>query len=194
MEIIPPTWLLAHTVIFSLKLNAWRSYKGISISPIVIGTRRLVDRAHSPMFRAIFDTKEKLTVSNFKNANSIIAGLHTTIKNILEYREASALDEDDDRNTLLSVKALVQTIQIFQLTIDRKFFAYIAGIRAVVFVIVNLKANTLDCCNSSLLTGRTGFKDIWSPNEKGLSPMLQNWHCANFEMVQWFIDKGVSPD
>ena len=39
-----------------------------------------------------------------------------------------------------------------------------------------------------------GFKDIWSPNEQGLSPMLQNWHCANFEMIQWFIDKGVSPD
>ncbi|KAL8721630.1 MAG: hypothetical protein Q9225_001719 [Loekoesia sp. 1 TL-2023] len=39
-----------------------------------------------------------------------------------------------------------------------------------------------------------GFKDIWSPNEQGLSPMLQNWYCANFEMVQWFIEKGVSPD
>ena len=39
-----------------------------------------------------------------------------------------------------------------------------------------------------------GFKDISSPNKQGLSPMLQNWHCANFEMVQWFIDKGVSPD
>ena len=40
----------------------------------------------------------------------------------------------------------------------------------------------------------SGFRDIWSPNEQGLSPILQNWHCANFEMVQWFIDKGVSPD
>ncbi len=38
-----------------------------------------------------------------------------------------------------------------------------------------------------------GFKDIWSPNEQGLSPLLQDWHCAIFEMVQWFIDKGVSP-
>ena len=40
----------------------------------------------------------------------------------------------------------------------------------------------------------SGFKDISTPNEQGLSPMLQNWHCANFEMVQWFIDKGVSPN
>ena len=40
----------------------------------------------------------------------------------------------------------------------------------------------------------SGFKDIESPNELGLSPMLQNWHCANFEMVQWFIDKGVPPN
>ena len=29
-----------------------------------------------------------------------------------------------------------------------------------------------------------GFEDIWNPNEQGLSPMLQNRHCANFEMVQ----------
>ena len=162
MEIIPPTWLLAHTVNFSLKLDAWRSYKGTSMSPIVIGTRRLVDRAHSPLFRAISDTKEKLTISSFKNDKIIIAGLHTTIRNILEYREGSALDEDGDGNTLLSVKALVQTMDIFQLSIDRKFFAYIAGIRAVVFVIVfvivNLETNTLGCCNLSLLTGRTSMQ------------------------------------
>ena len=39
-----------------------------------------------------------------------------------------------------------------------------------------------------------GFVDISRPMEQGLSPMLQNWHSANFEMVQWFIDKGVSPN
>ena len=155
MEIVPPTWLLAHTVNFSMKLKDWTSYKGTSISPIIIGTRRLVDRAHSPLFRAIANTKEKLTVSSFQNASLIIADLHTTINNVLNGREASTLDEDGDGNTILSVKAFVQKKRIFQLTIDRIFLPYIGGIGAGVFLIVNLETNTLSYCNSSSLTGQT---------------------------------------
>ena len=110
MEIVPPTWLLAHSFNFGLKLNAWRSYKGTSISPMVIGTRRLVNRVDSPLFRATLNTKNKLTVSNFENVDSIIADLYATLQNILDNREASALDEDGDGNTLLSVKVLVRLI------------------------------------------------------------------------------------
>jgi hypothetical protein len=36
-----------------------------------------------------------------------------------------------------------------------------------------------------------GFKDINEPNENGLTPMLQSWFTANFEMVAWFAGKGV---
>lgn len=37
-----------------------------------------------------------------------------------------------------------------------------------------------------------GFEDINEPNEAGLTPFLQSWMCANFEMVAWFNEKGVS--
>ena len=37
-----------------------------------------------------------------------------------------------------------------------------------------------------------GFEDINEPNKDGLTPFLQNWFCANFPMIAWLVDKGVS--
>ena len=113
MEVVPPAWLLAHTISFSLKLSAWKSYMGTSVSPIVIGTRRLVDRTRSPLFLAIADTKRKLAISGFEDGNRTLTDLHNTISNLLQYKKASALDEDRDGNTLLSVGNPLFTIHAF---------------------------------------------------------------------------------
>jgi ankyrin repeat protein len=41
---------------------------------------------------------------------------------------------------------------------------------------------------------RAGFRRIDEPARlNGLTPILQSWLDANFEMVAWFIDKGASP-
>ncbi|KAL8792563.1 MAG: hypothetical protein Q9195_004862 [Heterodermia aff. obscurata] len=37
-----------------------------------------------------------------------------------------------------------------------------------------------------------GFRDIDVPSEEGATPYLQSWFCANFEMVKWFVKKGIS--
>ena len=37
-----------------------------------------------------------------------------------------------------------------------------------------------------------GFQDVNEPNEEGLTPILQNWYCANFPMIDWFVEKNVS--
>jgi hypothetical protein len=37
-----------------------------------------------------------------------------------------------------------------------------------------------------------GFQDIDTPDDNGMTPYLQSWFCADFEMVDWFIQKGVS--
>lgn len=37
-----------------------------------------------------------------------------------------------------------------------------------------------------------GFQDIDTPDQNGMTPYLQSWFCANFEMVDWFIQRGVS--
>ena len=38
-----------------------------------------------------------------------------------------------------------------------------------------------------------GFKEINEPDENGLMPLFQSWFCANFKMVAWFVEKGISP-
>lgn len=62
-----------------------------------------------------------------------------------------------------------------------------------VYKVVDFHASTRMAPETASALWDGGFKDIWSPQEQGLSAMLQNWYNANFEMVQWFIDKGVSP-
>ena len=37
-----------------------------------------------------------------------------------------------------------------------------------------------------------GFIDIDEQNSNGLTPLRQNFFCANFEMVAWFVEKGVA--
>ena len=39
---------------------------------------------------------------------------------------------------------------------------------------------------------KAGFRDINKTNEDGLTPLLQNWCCANFPMIAWFVEKNVS--
>jgi hypothetical protein len=36
-----------------------------------------------------------------------------------------------------------------------------------------------------------GFREIDTPDECGVTPFLQSWFCANFEMVNWFTERGV---
>lgn len=39
-----------------------------------------------------------------------------------------------------------------------------------------------------------GFHRVDDPSHAtALTPILQNWHAANFDMVSWFIGKGASP-
>ena len=37
-----------------------------------------------------------------------------------------------------------------------------------------------------------GFRDIDTLNHNGLTPLLQSWYDADFEMVSWYVGKGVS--
>ena len=37
-----------------------------------------------------------------------------------------------------------------------------------------------------------GFHEIDRPNDDGLTPILQSWFVADFDMVTWYMQKGVS--
>jgi hypothetical protein len=39
-----------------------------------------------------------------------------------------------------------------------------------------------------------GFHDIDEPNNNGWTPFLQSWFCHNFEMINWFAEKGIRLD
>ena len=78
-----------------------------SISPIVVGTSRLVDSNASPAFLAILNAKEKLSKLREDElsiyAHDIVTQLHNTLQRMFDNAEASALDVDSNGHTVLNV-------------------------------------------------------------------------------------------
>lgn len=60
MQLVPPSWLLCHTINVGFQLKNLRTTRGFAICPIILGTTRLVEARFSLAFRAILDTKEEL--------------------------------------------------------------------------------------------------------------------------------------
>lgn len=107
MRIIPPSWLLLHTINLSIVCRNWSTHGGFSISPLVIGTNRLVDRTKSPTFLTVQRTWEKLEFSGFENDLTVIDALKTTLRELFMSQQASPLDEDCLGNTLLWVSLMI---------------------------------------------------------------------------------------
>ena len=105
MEIIPPSWLLGHTINISIAFGNWRTGRGFSFSPIVVGTRRIIDPQKSASFTAIRNCRELLLADSFANSSASIKALHNTLKNFFQDGQASPLDEDERGNTALLVSS-----------------------------------------------------------------------------------------
>jgi len=101
MQLVPPSWLVSHTIDVGTRVRNWSTMNPFSISPIVIGTSRLVDANTSPAFRAIEKAKEELYRSG--QHHLLIPQLQATLKQFFDDREASVLDTDSNGNTLLNV-------------------------------------------------------------------------------------------
>lgn len=99
--LLPPKRLLAHMISVSLQ-TSWGA-GGSSISPIMIGTKRIVDRNRSPAFQAVENIESRLWASNFRASTSCIPDLESVLTLLFSDRKASPLDEDDSGNTLLFV-------------------------------------------------------------------------------------------
>ena len=52
-RLVPPPWLLSYTISLGFQVKNWSTIRPLSISPIVVGTCRLVDRSACPAFRAV---------------------------------------------------------------------------------------------------------------------------------------------
>ncbi|KAI4657051.1 uncharacterized protein J4E79_007667 [Alternaria viburni] len=107
MQIVPPSWLLYHTIDFGTRVRNWSTMNQFSVSPIVIGTSRLVDSQMSPAFLAIANTDNELSELKHPQLTCrhphVVAQLHNTLQRIFDDGEASALDVDSDGRTVLNV-------------------------------------------------------------------------------------------
>jgi len=106
MQIVPPSWLLYHTIDFGTKVRNWSTINSFSISPIVVGTSRLVDSRTSPAFRAIANSLKEvreLRGAGRYGQRHIPTQLHNTLQRMFDNAEASALDVDSDGRTVLNV-------------------------------------------------------------------------------------------
>jgi hypothetical protein len=101
MQLVPPIWLFSSTVNLGTHIRNWSTMKPFSISPIVVGTSRLVDPKTSPAFRAIANTIEELWEGGQHHIS--IPRLQNTLQDLFDNDEASALDIDNDGNTVLNV-------------------------------------------------------------------------------------------
>ena len=101
VRLVPPKWLLARVISITFQ-STWGA-GGCSISPLIIGTKKIVDRNRSPAFRAVENAKSKLWASEFRNCTSCITDLESALTLLFSDQRASPLDEDENGITLLFV-------------------------------------------------------------------------------------------
>lgn len=106
IKIVPPTWLLSHTISLSLVLRNWSSGRGWAIAPVVIGTSRIVDRSVSPGFQTVRAHMDLLESPHFENSTKFVESLERSLRDVLTTGQSSPLDEDRDGNTLLYVRIM----------------------------------------------------------------------------------------
>ena len=101
VRLVPPKWVLAQMISITFQ-STWGA-GGYSISPFMMGTKRLVDRNRSPAFQAVENVWHRILTSRLRIYTSCVADLESTLTVLFSDRKASPLDEDDNGNTLLFV-------------------------------------------------------------------------------------------
>ncbi|KAH7149848.1 hypothetical protein B0J13DRAFT_660603 [Dactylonectria estremocensis] len=80
---------------------SWGSNRGWKISPVILGTSRIVNSNESPAFKGIRQTRTLLRSTRFKDSQHQVRALETTLRDLFQGYIASPLDEDSAGNTLL---------------------------------------------------------------------------------------------
>lgn len=101
LQLVPPSWLLSHSIDLGIHMKNWCTSRAFSLSPIMVGTSRLVDRKTSPAFLAINRTRSAL--SRTGSHHIYISQLQIVLRDLFNQQKASPLDTDCKGNTLLSV-------------------------------------------------------------------------------------------
>ena len=114
VQLIPPSWLLSHTIGFGIGVNNWWIKKLFFLPTIVTGTHRLVDSTVSPAFCAVKFAREELYKTGLHHIT--IPTLQRNLQYLFDEHRASPYDTDYKGRTLLNVSkkhSLVKHIQPF---------------------------------------------------------------------------------
>lgn len=104
MKVVPPKWLLSHTIHLSFSLRIRAFNHGFSIAPIVLGTSRVVDRRASPAFKLLKNLERDLY--NTAHIPGLVNTLENSLRDLFGGGLSSPADEDQHGNTILYVLIL----------------------------------------------------------------------------------------
>lgn len=112
MSIVPPKWLLSHTIRIGFSLRMRAVNNSFSIAPIVFGVSRVIDRRTSPAFQLLenFESDHLRYSSARRDFYSItvpgpetVVMLEGSLRDLFNGGLSSPADEDTTGNTVLYV-------------------------------------------------------------------------------------------
>lgn len=102
VKIVPPNWLLSHTLSLGFFIQFWNSKSSWKIPPFIFGGSRRIDRSRAPAFRAIQQLRKTFYLDYTKQPTPV-KELERTLKDLFHSHQASVYDEDHLGNTLFFV-------------------------------------------------------------------------------------------
>lgn len=115
MRIVPPKWLLSHTIHLGFSIRMRAVSHAFSIAPIVLGSSRIVDKRVSPAFQLLenFDSNHGCLQSAsskvytfLRPGPGVVATLESSLRNLFHGGLSSPADEDETGDTVLYVRPI----------------------------------------------------------------------------------------
>lgn len=113
MKIVPPKWLLSHTIYLGFSMRMRAVDRAFSIAPIVLGASRVVDRRTSPAFQLLEKFESNYlhyfptvpgSVTAFPTGPGSVTALESSLRDLFDGGLSSPADEDATGNTILYVR------------------------------------------------------------------------------------------
>lgn len=113
MKIVPPKWLLSHTIYLGFSMRMRAVDRAFSIAPIVLRASRVVDRRTSPAFQLLekfesnyfhFSPASPGLLTTFPAGPGSVTTLESSLRDLFDGGLSSPADEDATGNTILYVR------------------------------------------------------------------------------------------
>ncbi|KAL1869622.1 hypothetical protein Daus18300_005476 [Diaporthe australafricana] len=102
MRVIPPKWLLSHTIRVGFSMRITAAKHSFSMAPMVFGVSRVVDKRTSPAFRLLENFKRDLYDRNSR-CPGLVTNVESSLRDLVHGGLSSPMDEDEAGNTILYI-------------------------------------------------------------------------------------------